>query len=79
MTQAITKEELAWLLMTFNQKRGYEKVRGKDEELQENKQQEYLVLKVVDVETVAKISIRLHSKMVGNIYLRRSMLASGKG
>ena len=54
LTQAITKEELAWLLMTFNQKRGYEKVRGKDEELQENKQQEYLVLKVVDVETVAK-------------------------
>ena len=54
LTQAISKEELAWLLMIFNQKRGYEKVRGQDDELQENKQQEYLVLKVIDVDTVAK-------------------------
>lgn len=54
LTQAISKEELAWLLMVFNQKRGYEKVRGHDEELQEDKHQEYLVLKVVDVENVGK-------------------------
>ena len=40
LSQAITKEELAWLLMTFNQKRGYEKVRGQDEDTQDDKQQE---------------------------------------
>lgn len=54
LSQAITKEELAWLLMTFNQKRGYEKVRGQDEDTQDDKQQEYLVLKVVNVEFIAK-------------------------
>lgn len=54
LTQAITKEELAWLLLMFNQKRGYEKVRGQDEDLQENKHQEYLVLKVINVEIIAK-------------------------
>ena len=29
---AITKEELAWLLLNFNQKRGYYQLRGEDEE-----------------------------------------------
>lgn len=54
LKQAISKEELAWVLMAFNQKRGYEKVRGQEEEQQDNKQQEYLVLKVINVETIAK-------------------------
>ena len=32
LKQAIYKEVLAWLLMAFNQKRGYEKLRGQEEE-----------------------------------------------
>ena len=54
LRQAISKEELAWLLMMFNQKRGYEKLRGEDEEQLDNKLQEYLVLHVVNVEVIAK-------------------------
>ena len=48
---AITKEELAWLLLNFNQKRGYYQLRGEDEE-NENKKQlvEFHSLKVVSVE-----------------------------
>lgn len=32
LTQRITKEELAWILLQFNQKRGYYQLRGEDEE-----------------------------------------------
>lgn len=32
LTQAITKEELAWILLNFNQKRGYYQLRGEEEE-----------------------------------------------
>ena len=30
LLQPITKEELAWILLNFNQKRGYYQLRGKD-------------------------------------------------
>lgn len=32
LTQKITKEELAWILLNFNQKRGYNQLRGEEEE-----------------------------------------------
>ncbi|MCQ2975297.1 MAG: type II CRISPR RNA-guided endonuclease Cas9 [Bacteroidales bacterium] len=50
LNQAITKQELAWILLQFNQKRGYNQLR--DEEVEENKNQkvEYYSLKVVAVE-----------------------------
>ena len=32
LTQRLTKEELAWVLLQFNQKRGYYQLRGEDEE-----------------------------------------------
>lgn len=54
LTQPISKEELAWLLLAFNQKRGYEQVRGEDEEVLDNKFKEYMTLTVTDVQTVAK-------------------------
>lgn len=50
LTQAITKEELAWLLLNFNQKRGYYQLRGEDEEEKSNKKVEFHALKVVAVE-----------------------------
>ena len=31
-TQKIEKEELAWILLNFNQKRGYNQLRGEEEE-----------------------------------------------
>lgn len=49
--QAVTKEELAWLLLSFNQKRGYYQLRGEDDSDDEKKQLvELYSLKVVDVE-----------------------------
>jgi CRISPR-associated endonuclease Csn1 len=47
--QKITKEELAWLLLHFNQKRGYYQLRGEDEETKENKVEEFYNLKIVEV------------------------------
>ena len=37
LTEGISKEELAWLILNFNQKRGYYQLRGEEEEEQSNK------------------------------------------
>jgi len=49
LTQRIEKEELAWLLLHFNQKRGYYQLRGEEEEENDNKLVEFHSLKVVGV------------------------------
>jgi len=51
LTQKIAKEELAWILLNFNQKRGYYQLRGEEEEVKNiNKKVEYVALEVVAVE-----------------------------
>lgn len=45
----ISKEELAWVLLNFNQKRGYYQSRDEDLEGADNKLEEYHKLNVVDV------------------------------
>ena len=50
LIQKISKEELAWVLLNFNQKRGYYQLRGEEEETPTNKKIEYVALKVVSVE-----------------------------
>jgi CRISPR-associated endonuclease Csn1 len=49
LRQKIEKEELAWILLNFNQKRGYYQLRGEEEEEHPGKLVELHVLKVVDV------------------------------
>lgn len=49
LTEKIRKEELAWILLNFNQKRGYYQLRGEEEE-EKNKRVEFYSLKVVSVE-----------------------------
>lgn len=49
LTQKIGKEELAWILLNFNQKRGYYQLRGEEEEENPNKLVEFHSLKIVDV------------------------------
>jgi CRISPR-associated endonuclease Csn1 len=49
LREKIEKEELAWLLLHFNQKRGYYQARGEDEEENPEKLVEFHALKVVDV------------------------------
>ena len=49
LSNKIQKEELAWILLNFNQKRGYYQLRGEEEEENPNKRVEFYSLKVVDV------------------------------
>lgn len=50
LSQRLTKEELAWILLQFNQKRGYYQLRGEEEEEAPDKEVEFLAQKVVRVE-----------------------------
>ena len=53
LSEKITKEELAWVLLNFNQKRGYYQLREEEsDERSENKLEEYHSLKVVKVEAL---------------------------
>ncbi len=49
LTQKLEKEELAWIILNFNQKRGYYQLRGEEEEENPNKLEEFHSLKIVDV------------------------------
>ena len=49
LTQKINKEELAWVILNFNQKRGYYQLRGDETEENEKKDERFYALKVVDV------------------------------
>lgn len=50
LSKKIKKEELAWLLLHFNQKRGYFQLRGEEESVEENKSVKFHSLRVVKVE-----------------------------
>lgn len=49
LTQKIEKGELAWILLNFNQKRGYYQLRGEEDEQDTSKREEYMKLTVSDV------------------------------
>ena len=49
LTTKLTNEELSWLLLNFNQKRGYYQLRGEEEELNKNKTEAFYTLTVIDV------------------------------
>ncbi|MFD2835553.1 type II CRISPR RNA-guided endonuclease Cas9 [Gramella sp. AN32] len=46
LTKKISEQELAWLLLNFNQKRGYYQARGEEEEFDKNKDKEFMTLLV---------------------------------
>ncbi|QXP70642.1 CRISPR-associated protein Csn1 [Polaribacter sp. R2A056_3_33] len=49
LTHKITKQELAWVLLNFNQKRGYYQLRGEEEDESQTNKKEYYSLKVKEV------------------------------
>lgn len=49
LSQKISKEELAWIILNFNQKRGYYQLRGEEEVENPNKEVTYYSLMVTDV------------------------------
>ncbi|MFM2337500.1 MAG: hypothetical protein RL115_693, partial [Bacteroidota bacterium] len=50
LTEKITKEELAWLILNFNQKRGYYQLRGEEEESNTDKKEFVTLLKIIKIE-----------------------------
>ena len=54
LTQKISKEELSWLLLQFNQKRGYYQLRGEEEEEKPNENVEIISAKILSVEKKEK-------------------------
>lgn len=54
LTQRISKEELAWILLQFNQKRGYYQLRGEEEEEKSNESIEIISAKILTVERKEK-------------------------
>ncbi|TFF35738.1 type II CRISPR RNA-guided endonuclease Cas9 [Mucilaginibacter psychrotolerans] len=49
LTEKIENEELAWLLLHFNQKRGYYQLRGEEAEEKPNKLEEFYSLRIAEV------------------------------
>jgi CRISPR-associated endonuclease Csn1 len=77
LTQKVEKEELGWIIMNFNQKRGYYQLRGEEVEETLNKLIEFHSLLVVDViedETKSKKGEVWYSVVLENgwIYRRSS-------
>lgn len=56
LTQPITKQELAWILHQFNQKRGYNQARGEEDETKDNERKELITQKVVAVKNTGETS-----------------------
>lgn len=50
LSQPVSPYELAWILLSFNQKRGYRQARGEQQEDDSKKLEEYKSLKVLSVE-----------------------------
>ncbi|TBR19487.1 MAG: type II CRISPR RNA-guided endonuclease Cas9 [Chitinophagaceae bacterium] len=50
LTEKIEKKELAWLLLNFNQKRGYYQLRGEEDENSADKIEYVVLLKVMQIE-----------------------------
>ena len=50
LSKPIRREELAWIILNFNTKRGYYQLRGQEEETQTADNEEYKVLRVTNVE-----------------------------
>ncbi len=58
LSNPISKQELAWILLNFNQKRGYYQLRGEEEELTKDKLEEFYALKVSDVQATEDINTK---------------------
>ncbi|PJJ07227.1 CRISPR-associated endonuclease Csn1 [Flavobacterium sp. 1] len=78
LTEKISKEELAWIVLNFNQKRGYYQLRGEEQEENKNKLEEFHTLVVVDVIEREKGKSGIWYNVIlenGWIYKRESKIA----
>lgn len=58
LSRPITREELAWIILQFNTKRGYYQLRGEEDETKTNSNEEYMVLTVRKIEKTGTDSKR---------------------
>ncbi len=58
LKEKVSKQELAWILLNFNQKRGYYQLRGEEEEEKKGKEIEFLEIGVSKVEKVEEENSR---------------------
>lgn len=70
LSQAIAKEELAWILLNFNSKRGYYQLRDEEEDEKQDKLVEFLAQKVVKVEATEE---KKDDGIWYNVYLENGM------
>ena len=76
LTQKISKEELAWILLNFNQKRGYYQLRGEEEQERPSKTRQYFdrqtVTGIVDTNQTYKgmkvLSVVLENGTRGKVF-----------
>lgn len=61
----ISRQELAWILLSFNQKRGYYQLRGEEEEEDTSKRVEFMASQVMSVEETGRSA----RNVTYNIYL----------
>lgn len=72
LNQKIAKEELAWILLNFNQKRGYYQLRGEEEQqVDRSKEVKYYALKVLKVEAT---NDKKGEDTWYNVYLENGMI-----
>lgn len=71
LTHKISKQELAWILLNFNQKRGYYQLREEEKEEKSNKLVEYYALKVIRVEDSGE---KKGKDTWYNVYLENNMI-----
>ncbi|WP_442846422.1 type II CRISPR RNA-guided endonuclease Cas9 [Leeuwenhoekiella sp. H156] len=56
LSNKVSKEELAWILLNFNQKRGYYQLRGEEDEISNDKLEEFYALNVIDVQATEDVN-----------------------
>jgi len=71
LSQKLTKEELSWILLQFNQKRGYYQLRGEEDEESQDKKIEFLAQKVIRVEATDE---KKGDDIWYNVYLENGMI-----
>lgn len=71
LTSPLTPFELAWILLQFNQKRGYNRMRGDDDSMDISKREEYAELKVVAIEDSGE---KKGSDIWYNVHLENGMV-----
>jgi CRISPR-associated endonuclease Csn1 len=67
LTKKISKEELAWVLLNFNQKRGYYQLRGEEEDVDNNKVKSFETLFISEVKDSGEV-LKKTGEVLFNIY-----------